>query len=65
MPSLKSFTSAFCFCLLMTFCAVSAKVDTTYTYTGAQYAEGAIACPPECNFTGSFTLQRPFLRMRM
>jgi hypothetical protein len=50
MPSLKSFTSAFCFCLLMTFCAASAKADTTYTYTGAQYAEGAIACPPECNF---------------
>ena len=59
MPSLKSMISAFCFCLLMTFCAVSAKADTTYTYTGAPYAEGAFACPPECNFTGSFTLATP------
>ena len=59
MPSLKSITYAFCFCLLMTLCAISAKADTTYTYTGAPYIEGAIACPPECNFTGSFTLSTP------
>jgi hypothetical protein len=59
MPSLKSITSAFCFCLLLTLCAVSAKADTTYTYTGAPYIEGAIQCPPECNFTGSFTLPTP------
>jgi hypothetical protein len=59
MPILKSITSAFCFCLLMAFCAVSVKADTTYTYTGAPYAEGAFACPPECNFTGSFTLATP------
>jgi hypothetical protein len=59
MPSLKSIASAFCFCLLLTSCAVSAKADTTYTYTGAPYVEGAIQCPPECNFTGSFTLATP------
>jgi hypothetical protein len=57
--SLKSIISAFCFCLLMTFCAVSAKADTTYTYTGAQFAEGAFDCPQLCNFTGSFTLATP------
>ena len=45
---------------LMTFWAVSAEADTTYTYTGAPYVEGgAFACPPECNFTGSFTLATP------
>jgi hypothetical protein len=43
----------------MAFCALSVKADTTYTYTGAPYAEGAFACPPECNFTGSFTLATP------
>jgi hypothetical protein len=44
----------------MAFCAVSAKADTTYTYTGAPYVEGgAFVCPPECNFTGSFTLATP------
>jgi hypothetical protein len=60
MPSLKSITSAFCFCLLMTFCAVSAKADTTYTYTGPQFNEfGAAVCPPTCNFSGSFTLATP------
>jgi hypothetical protein len=57
MPSLKSITSAFCCCLLMTFCAVSAKADTTYTYTGLEFNDffGA-SCPPVCNITGSFTL---------
>jgi hypothetical protein len=60
MPNLKSTTSAFCFCLLMTFCAVSAKADTTYTYTGPQFTEfGAAVCPPTCNITGSFTLATP------
>jgi hypothetical protein len=59
MLNLKAVISAFWFCLLMTFCAGSAKADTTYTYTGAQFAEGAIDCPPECNFTGSFTLATP------
>ena len=53
-------TSAFCFCLLMTFCAVSAKADTMYTYTGPQFTEfGEANCPPECNITGSFTLATP------
>ena len=37
MPSLKGITSAFCFCLLFTLCAVSAKADTTYTYMGPQF----------------------------
>jgi hypothetical protein len=60
MPSLKSITSAFCFCLLMMFCAVSVKADTTYTYTGGQFFEfGAASCPPDCNITGSFTLATP------
>jgi hypothetical protein len=59
MPTLKSITSAFCFCLLLTFCAVSAKADTTYTYTGADFVEGAFDCPELCNFTGSFTLANP------
>jgi hypothetical protein len=60
MPSLKSTISAFCFCLLLTFCAVSAKADTTYTYTGAPFFEfGAAVCPPTCNITGSFTLPAP------
>jgi hypothetical protein len=59
MLSLKSISPAFCFCLLMIHCAVSTKADTTYTYTGAPYVEGAIQCPPECNFTGSFTLPMP------
>ena len=60
MPSLKSIISAFCFCLLMMFCAGSAKADTTYTYTGPQFFEfGAAVCPPTCNITGSFTLPAP------
>jgi hypothetical protein len=60
MPSLKSTISAFCFCLLLTFCAVSAKADTTYTYTGGQFFEfGEAVCPPDCNITGSFTLVTP------
>jgi hypothetical protein len=59
MPSLRSIASAFCFCLLLTFCAVSAKADTTYTYTGADFVEGAFDCPELCNFTGSFTLANP------
>jgi PEP-CTERM motif len=60
MPSLKSILSAFCFCLLLTFCAVSAKADTTYTYTGGQFFEfGEAVCPPDCNITGSFTLATP------
>ncbi len=59
-PSLKNVVSAFCFCLLMMFCAGSAKADTTYTYTGAQFFEfGAAVCPPTCNITGSFTLATP------
>ena len=60
MPSLKSITSAVCFCLLLTLCVVSAKADTTYTYTGAPFIEfGAAVCPPTCNITGSFTLATP------
>jgi hypothetical protein len=60
MPSLKSITSAFCFCLLLTLCAVAAKADTTYSYTGPQFTEfGEASCPPECNITGSFTLATP------
>lgn len=60
MPSLRSTISAFCFCLLLTFCAASAKADTTYTYTGGQFFEfGEAACPPDCNITGSFTLPTP------
>ena len=59
MPSLKSIMSAFCLCLLMMFCAVSAKADTTYTYMGRDFVEGAFDCPELCNFTGSFTLANP------
>ena len=60
MPSLKSITSAICFCFLLTLCVVSAKADTTYTYTGAPFFEfGAAVCPPTCNITGSFTLATP------
>jgi hypothetical protein len=60
MPSLKSIVPAFCFCLLVTFCAVSVKADTTYTLTGQQFTEfGEAGCPPECNLTGSFTLATP------
>lgn len=60
MPSLKSVTSALCFCLLMTLCAGSAKADTTYTYTGPQFTEfGEAVCPPTCNVTASFTLATP------
>jgi hypothetical protein len=60
MPSLKSFISAFCFCVLITFCVVPAKGDTTYIYTGPQFTElGAAVCPPTCNFTGSVTLAKP------
>jgi hypothetical protein len=56
----KIIISTFCFCLLMAFCAVSSKADTTYTYTGPQFNEfGAASCPPTCNFTGSFTLATP------
>ena len=59
-PILRGMTSAFCFYLLMTLCAVSAKADTTYTYTGPQFTEfGAASCPPTCNITGSFTLPTP------
>ena len=44
----------------MTFCAVAAKADTTYTYTGAPFFEfGAAGCPPTCSITGSFTLATP------
>lgn len=60
MPSVKSITSAFCFCLLTTFCAVSANAETTYTYTGPQFEEfGAAGCPPTCNITGFFRLATP------
>ena len=60
MPSQKRVISAFCFCLLLSLCAVSAKADTTYTYTGAPFFEfGAAVCPPTCNITGSFTLPTP------
>ncbi|HZC66106.1 MAG TPA: hypothetical protein VE545_06010 [Candidatus Dormibacteraeota bacterium] len=59
MPRLKCVISAVLFCTAIVFCAASANADTTYTYTGAQFVEGAIGCPPECNFTGSFTLATP------
>ena len=48
-------------CLLITACmTVSAKADTTYTYTGPafNFFYGAV-CPPNCNITGSFTLATP------
>jgi len=40
--------------------SVSAKADTTYTYTGPafNFFYGAV-CPPNCNITGSFTLLTP------
>ncbi len=63
MPSLKNITSAFCFCLLMTFCAVSANADTTYTYAGN--SSNASICHPVftgcfiATVDGSFTLASP------
>jgi hypothetical protein len=63
MPSLKSITSAFCFSLLLTLCAVSAKADTTYTYTGNP--SNVTNCRPiftGCFFAiidGSFTVASP------
>jgi hypothetical protein len=61
MPSLKRITSAFCFCLLMIFCAVSAKADTTYAYTGEPFTgfRAPTACPPYCSIDGSFTVATP------
>jgi hypothetical protein len=63
MPSLKSLTSAFCFCLLMTLCAVSAKADTTYTYTGNPFtAAMCFSFLPVClgsSMDGSVTLVSP------
>jgi hypothetical protein len=63
MPSPKSLTSAFCFCLLMTFCAVSAKADTTYTYTGNPFTSGicfarVVVCLG-ASVDGSLTLASP------
>jgi hypothetical protein len=56
----RSITSAICFCLFLTLCAVSAKADTTYAYTGGQFTDfGEAVCPPDCNITGSFTLPTP------
>jgi hypothetical protein len=64
MPSLKSTVSAFCFCLLLTLCAVSAKADTTYTYAGKPF--GFSECFPLLPFCfgnasvdGSVTLASP------
>jgi hypothetical protein len=75
MPSLKSIISAFCFCLLMTFCAVLANADTTYTYKGNQltnFIQGACPvqsdprvcppvnyCPPICSMDASMTFSTP------
>jgi hypothetical protein len=68
MPSLKSTASAFCFCLLLTFCAVSAKADTTYTYKGNLFfgrpdqGECFLIPPSACthaSIDGSFTLASP------
>jgi hypothetical protein len=60
MPSPKSAISAFCFCLLMAFCAVSAKADTTYTYTGNPFQIIQCIAPlTDCvgsSIDGSFTL---------
>ena len=58
---LKSITSAFCLCLVMTFCAGSAKADTTYTYTGEPFTgfRAPTACPPYCSIDGSFTVTTP------
>jgi hypothetical protein len=63
MPSQKSIVSAFCFCLLLTFCAASAKADTIYKYTGNPFV--IIQCIPlltDCvgsSIDGSFTLASP------
>jgi hypothetical protein len=72
MPSLKSLTSAFCFCLLLTLCAVSAKADTTYTYTGPQFNDflagnfdGERSVRRVAISLGRLRWQRPFRRMRM
>jgi hypothetical protein len=63
MPSLKSITSVFCFCLLLTFCAVSAKADTTYTYAGnSSNVPGCLPVFTDCfiaTIHGSFTVASP------
>jgi hypothetical protein len=62
-PTLKSITSAFCFCLLLTLCAVSAKADTTYTYRGNPFTVIQCILPlTNCvgsSIDGSFTLASP------
>jgi hypothetical protein len=64
MPSLKSITSAFCFYLLMTFCAESARADSTYTYTGKPFGfSECFRVVPFCfgnaSLDGSVTLASP------
>jgi hypothetical protein len=58
MPSSKKLISAAFFCLLMTLCmAMSAKADSTYTFTGADFNQFSnTSCEPTCSITGSVTL---------
>src|SRR5260370_17121467 len=43
--------------------AAAGKADTTYTYTGNPFNQfgGSATCPPECNFSGFFTVTAPLV----
>lgn len=45
----------------MAFCAVSAKADSIYTYTGKPFTTNRppTTCPPYCSIQGSFTVATP------